>query len=610
VIFDDNLVLAWFVLAGLSVIYVAWDCFVRKNPEATVMKWGWVLITFYMGPVALALYVLADKEPRPGEHEEFIKPLWKQGVGSTVHCVAGDATGIITAAVIVATLGVPMWLDFIIEYVAGFAFGLFIFQALFMKNMAGGKYATALKRSFVPEWLSMNMMAAGMFFVMAKLMMGRDMRAMSPTEPQFWFVMSIGVIVGFVTAYPVNVWLVAQNLKHGLMTQRPRSDHERRHATEGDGAEHSGHATSSDVTRPQVTVVAIATILGLVAGVVVPGNLVNLGLSAEDVGGLIMPPGMVMPNDTRGPAMREMAAVDPGEIGYRAPLSVRGDRPLAPDTVDGVKVFRLETSVIEWTILSGERVAAYAFNEQVPGPRIRVREGDRVRLEVKNGLPEATSVHWHGQILPNEMDGAAEITQAPIEPGETYVYEFTVQEPGTYFYHTHSETDRQQALGLYGAFLVDPKNGRRYDVDKELVVQLQEWLEREGYTYPAMLMEGALPNFFTINGRSYPDTPSIRMKVGDDLLVRFIGTQNNFVHPMHIHGGPFEIVETDGYPVPEGARLTKDTVNVGPGERYDVIWKARRPGKWLLHCHIPHHMTNDNFEQQGGGGLMMILDVR
>ena len=221
----DALLLVWFALVAASVTYVVWDNFVRGNPEETVMKWGWVLITLYMGPVALALYILTDKEPRPGLHAEFIKPLWKQGVGSTVHCLAGDATGIIAAAVITAALGLPMWLDLIIEYTAGFAFGLFIFQALFMKGMMGGTYVRALRNSFMPEWLSMNMMAAGMFPVMIYGMMGRDMRAMEPTEPLFWGVMSLGVIVGFVTAYPVNVWMVAKNLKHGLMTRAaPPSD--------------------------------------------------------------------------------------------------------------------------------------------------------------------------------------------------------------------------------------------------------------------------------------------------------------------------------------------------------------------------------------------------
>ncbi len=172
--------------------------------------------------------------------------------------------------------------------------------------------------------------------------------------------------------------------------------------------------------------------------------------------------------------------------------------------------------------------------------------------------------------------------------------------------------DRQQALGLYGALIIDPPAPTTPPApayDKELVVQLQEWLFRERYTFPAMPMEGALPNFFTINGKAYPSTATVNLRVGERLLVRFIGSQGAFIHPMHIHGGPFRIVAADGQPIPAGAQLEKDTVNVGPGERYDVVWEARLPGKWLLHCHINHHVTNDNREEQGGGGLMLILSV-
>ena len=215
----DLVILGWFVLVALSVAYVAYDIF-RHTPEPVVMKWGWVLVTLYLGPIAAGLYVLADKEPKPGTHEEFVRPLWKQGIGSTIHCVAGDATGIILAATVTALLGFPMWVDLIVEYVFGFAFGLFIFQALFMKDMAGGSYWGAVKQSFMPEWLSMNLMMAGMILVMVPGMMGRDMRAMDPRELIYWGVMSAGVIAGFAAAYPVNVWLVWANLKHGLMTVR------------------------------------------------------------------------------------------------------------------------------------------------------------------------------------------------------------------------------------------------------------------------------------------------------------------------------------------------------------------------------------------------------
>ena len=130
-----------------------------------------------------------------------------------------------------------------------------------------------------------------------------------------------------------------------------------------------------------------------------------------------------------------------------------------------------------------------------------------------------------------------------------------------------------------------------------------------GYTFPAMMMEGAMPNYFTINGKAYPATDTIHMKVGQKLLVRFIGSHNNFIHPMHVHGGPFTVVATDGSPLPESAQYEKDTINIGPGERYDVIWPAREPGKWLIHCHMPHHTTNNNVEVKGGGGLTMLIDV-
>ena len=140
-------------------------------------------------------------------------------------------------------------------------------------------------------------------------------------------------------------------------------------------------------------------------------------------------------------------------------------------------------------------------------------------------------------------------------------------------------------------------------------MQLQEWLQREGLTYPAMPMEGALPNYFTINGKAYPATETVHMKVGETIRLRFIGSNNIFIHPMHVHGGPFTVVARDGETLAAAQRFDADTINVGPGQRYDVVWRARQPGKWLVHCHIGHHTTNNNTETNGGGGLMMILDV-
>ena len=351
------------------------------------------------------------------------------------------------------------------------------------------------------------------------------------------------------------------------------------------------------------------TALMLLAGMTMPSLFVNMRLSARDVGGFIMPPGMIMGWDTPGEAMRDMSAVLPKHVRHTAASDARGDTPLVPSMENGVKVFNLEVGVVRWNILPDVQVEGYAFNNQIPGPRLRVTEGDRIRIKVTNHLPESTTVHWHGLILPNEMDGPANITQKPIEPGGSFVYEFTTSQSGTFFYHTHDHSDRQQALGLYGALIIDPKEPKEPKVDHEYVIQLQEWLERQGLTYPAMLMEGALPNYFTINGKAYPSTDTIPMKVGETIKLRFIGTNNNFIHPMHVHGGPFTVVARDGYELAEAARFQADTVNVGPGQRYDVVWKALKPGKWLIHCHIPHHTTNNNVEHKGGGGLTMILDV-
>ncbi|MDQ6767624.1 MAG: copper oxidase, partial [Candidatus Eremiobacteraeota bacterium] len=306
--------------------------------------------------------------------------------------------------------------------------------------------------------------------------------------------------------------------------------------------------------------------------------------------------------------MADMQAVDERAVSYDAPSDAQGDKELQPQIENGVKVFHLTASVIRWFILPGRTALAYAYNHQVPGPRIHVHQGDHVRILVRNLLPEPTTVHWHGLIVPNGMDGAADVTQKPIMPGQMFTYDFTLRQSGTYFYHSHANPDRQQGLGLYGAFIIDPP-AQPYRYDKDVNVELGEWVVRNGLTFPSMPMEGSMPNFFTINGKAYPATPVIRLKLGQRLLVRFIGTSNGFVHPMHIHGGPFLVVAIDGVTLRPNQQYERDTVEVGPGERYDVIWPARERGRWLLHCHINHHITNDGVEEQGGGGLTQIIEV-
>ncbi|MCH4894929.1 DUF4396 domain-containing protein [Sphingomonas sp. SFZ2018-12] len=268
----------WFVLTALSVAYVAWDAFTR-NPELRVMKWGWLLVTLYGGPIMAAAYVLSCQEPADERHEDFVRPLWKQAFGSAIHCMAGDATGVIAAAAITTALGLPMWQDVIAEYVFGFAFGLLIFQALFMRDMAGGSYWGALRMSFIPEWLSMNAVMAGMIPTMV-ILMSRDMAAMHASSLRFWGVMSLATLVGFAVAYPINLWLVGVRLKHGMGTVRAlgHGGHEvgaDRLATPLPDMGHdamagmSGMATATRVTTPQIAAMTVLTLVMLGAGIIV-----------------------------------------------------------------------------------------------------------------------------------------------------------------------------------------------------------------------------------------------------------------------------------------------------------------------------------------------------
>lgn len=313
----DTLLAIWFVLVALSVAYVAWNAF-RRNPELVVMKWGWVLVTAFTGTVGLALYILSCKEPAPGTHEEFVRPLWKQGLGSATHCVAGDAVGIVTAAAITGALSLPMWIDVAVEYAFGFTFGLLIFQALFMKDMMGGSYRGAVRMSLAPEWLSMNLVMAGMLPVMV-IVMSHDMAAMEANSLRFWGTMSLAVLVGGIAAYPVNLWLVAKGLKHGMGTERPpgcdglaegaqqeamaviagyeAASHpapspaprlsaaggrvmvEQRPAHNAGMAppeEPDGMTMHPSVTRPQLFAVALLTLQGLAAGIIIATLFGNL----------------------------------------------------------------------------------------------------------------------------------------------------------------------------------------------------------------------------------------------------------------------------------------------------------------------------------------------
>jgi hypothetical protein len=214
----DGVMLLWFLLTALSLLYVVVD--IRATPESPVLKWGFILLTAYTGPLGAFLYVLGCREPLPGLHERYVAARWRQVLGSTMHCVAGDGVGILAGAVIASLFHLPKVTDIALEYALGFGFGWSVFQSLFMRDMAGGSYMRALSSTFFPELLSMNCLMAGMVPTMT-LAMKHAPASHNPSAPAFWFIMSMALLVGFITAYPMNWWLVSRHMKHGMMTVRP-----------------------------------------------------------------------------------------------------------------------------------------------------------------------------------------------------------------------------------------------------------------------------------------------------------------------------------------------------------------------------------------------------
>ena len=217
----DGVMLLWFLLTALSLLFMVVD--IRATPASPVLKWGFILLTAYTGPLGAFLYVLGCREPLPGLHERYVATRWRQVLGSTMHCVAGDGVGILAGAVIASAFHLPNITDIALEYALGFGFGWSIFQALFMRDMAGGSYRRALAKAFLPELLSMNCLMAGMVPAMT-LAMASAPASRDPSGPVFWFIMSMALLVGFITAYPMNWWLVSRHMKHGMMTVRPPNE--------------------------------------------------------------------------------------------------------------------------------------------------------------------------------------------------------------------------------------------------------------------------------------------------------------------------------------------------------------------------------------------------
>ncbi len=266
---------------------------------------------------------------------------------------------------------------------------------------------------------------------------------------------------------------------------------------------------------------------------------------------------------------------------------------------DGVKDFQLSLDEIRWEYAKNKFVHAWAYNGQIPGPEIRVTEGDKIRVIVKNNLPVSTSIHWHGVHVENKADGIPGLTQNAIKPGETFVYEFTAKNAGTHFYHTHGSSHMDVALqldmGLSGPFIIEAKNPKKYDI--EYVYILDEWEINPDGSNGALTTTGEHGehihkhdyNIFTINGRIFPDIDPLMVNEDERILIRLINAGTQEIHPMHTHGHSFKVIAIDGNPVPLSAQQMRDNLPILPGERYDVELVADNPGVWLFHCHHVHH---------------------
>ena len=257
---------------------------------------------------------------------------------------------------------------------------------------------------------------------------------------------------------------------------------------------------------------------------------------------------------------------------------------------NGVKEFRLVAEQVKREFAPGMVVNAWGYNGSTPGPTIEAVEGDKVRFYVTNKLPERTSVHWHGILLPNGQDGVSGLNQPHIEPGETYVYEFTLKQHGVFMYHPHSDEMTQMALGMMGFFVIHPKVPQVPKVDRHFVVMLHEWYVEPGTATPNPLVMTDF-NMFTFNSRVWPGTDPWVVKKGERVRFSF-GNMSMDSHPIHVHGYSFEEVGTDGGDVPKSARRPETTVSVPVGATRTVELVANEEGDWAFHCHKSHHTMN------------------
>ena len=290
--------------------------------------------------------------------------------------------------------------------------------------------------------------------------------------------------------------------------------------------------------------------------------------------------------------------------GSYTPVTVPNGATLPWRLVNGAKVYHLIAQPFTHEFAPGLRAECWGYNGTTPGPLIEAVEGDHVRIYVTNRLPEATAVHWHGLFVPNGMDGVAGLTQLGIPPDETFLYEFTLRQSGTYMYHSHFDEMVQMGLGTIGMFVVHPRAPLGPPVDRDFSLMLSEWAIKPGTRRPDPTVMTDF-NIFTVNGKVFPATAPLVVRTGQRVRIRLGNLGATDHHPFHIHGHAFRVTGTDAGRVPESAWVPAATVLVPVGSTRDIEFVADAPGDWPFHCHMTHHTMN-----QMGHGLPNMLGVK
>ena len=326
------------------------------------------------------------------------------------------------------------------------------------------------------------------------------------------------------------------------------------------------------------------------ASTVLPLGVLANKAAAQEHAGHVMPAGI--PRETPPEA---------GSTGH-VPVRTLNGWTLPHRTVGGVKEFHLVAEEIEHEFAPGSRAKCWGYNGTTPGPTIEAVEGDRVRILVTNRLPEHTTVHWHGILLPSGMDGVGGLSQPHIRPGETYAYEFTLRQHGTHMYHPHADEMVQLAVGMMGMFIIHPKGGEPRRIDRDYCFLLHNWALHPG-TYrpdPAIMQDFDL---WTFNSKVFPAIDPLVARTGDRVRIR-IGNLSMWNHPIHMHGPQFHVTGGDGGRWPRALWRPESSEIVGVGQTRDLEFVAV-PGDWALHCHMSHHTMNAM-----GHELPSVLGVR